>query len=32
MDSILGSAAMVAASLFLGSHWSYFLMVIVNKI
>ncbi len=31
MDSILGSAAMVVASLLLGSQWSYFLMVIVDK-
>ena len=32
MDYFLGSAAVVAASLLLGSQWSYFLMVIVDKI
>jgi hypothetical protein len=32
VDSILGSATVVTASLLLGSQWSYFLMVIVDKI
>jgi hypothetical protein len=32
VDSILSPAAMIAASLFLGSQGYYFLMIIVNKI
>lgn len=32
VDSILSPAAMIAASLFLGSQGYYLLMIIVNKI
>ena len=32
VDSILSPAAMIAASLFLGSQRYYLLMIIVNKI